>query len=812
MKNPSLKIELKLLLPDVPDARDACVRRVEELIGRENGIERVHVVEPGGKGEDDADARAPSLCLHYDAERVSMAQVERLARAAGAAVTKQFGHATIPVRVVGAEDAGRTIEQTLCGLPGVLSASVNQAAGQARVEFDRTKIDQPRIEATINEMGYAVGKTDAKHAPGDGHDHDDETKSWYARNRELVWSLIAIALLIVGFTGERWFGLPRGAAIAVYVASYAFGAFDLVRHTLGTLRKGKFAFDIDLLMLLAALGAAMLGAWAEGAFLLCLFSLAHALEHYAMGKARDAIRALSDLAPPMARVLRDGRETEVPVGEVKVGEIVVVRPGERVTVDGLVKSGRSSIDQAPITGESVPVEKEVGDEVYAGTVNGTGALEITSTKAAGDRTLDRVVKLVAEAQTQKAPTQQFTDRFERIFVPVVLVADVLLIVVPPLFGWWTWSTSFYRGMAMLVGASPCALALGTPAAVLAGIAQAARNGVLIKGGAHLENLGTLRAIALDKTGTLTVGKPDVTDVVVAAGATEQELLSVAASVERRSQHPLAQAVVRRAEADKLTLPDAGELESLTARGVRSSVGGEVVEIGSLRLWEQDGVPVPQEIKDAVRRLQASGRSIIVIRKGDRFLGTLGVADRARPDVRETLDRLRAAGMKTIVMLTGDNRGVGDAIGREVGVDEVKADLLPEDKVTAIRELLARHGQVAMVGDGVNDAPALANATVGIAMGGAGTAVALETADVALMGDDLGKLPFAVALSRTSRAVIRQNLYLSMSVIAFLLVATVTGFSGLSLAVAIHEGSTLVVIANALRLLKSTTGLNPPVTA
>ncbi|HMO83590.1 MAG TPA: heavy metal translocating P-type ATPase [Lacipirellulaceae bacterium] len=812
MTQPSLKIELRLLLPEIPDARDACVRRLEQLIGRERGITRTHVVEAGK-----AAGGRTSLCLHYDPQTVSMAQVNRLARAAGADVTKQFGHATIPVRVVAAEDAARTIEQTLCGLPGVLSASVNQAAGQARVEFDRKQINLPRIEAAINEMGHAAGVTAATeaHAEGDGHEHrenGDAAKNWYARNRELVWSLIAGTLLVVAWTGERWLGLPRGVAIGVFAASYAFGAFDLVRHTLGTLRKGRFAFDIDLLMLLAAIGAAVLGAWAEGAFLLFLFSLAPSLEHYAMGKARDAIRALSDLAPPRARVLRDGREQEVPVGEVRVGEVVVVRPAERVTVDGLVKSGRSAIDQAPITGESVPVEKEVGDEVYAGTVNGNGAIEITSTRAAGDRTLDRVVKLVAEAQTQKAPTQQFTDRFERIFVPCVLVADVLLIVVPPLMGWWTWGTSFYRGMALLVAASPCALALGTPAAVLAGIAQAARNGVLIKGGAHLENLGTLQAIALDKTGTLTIGKPDVTDVMPAVGVKEAELLSVSAAVERRSQHPLAQAVVRRAEADMLQLPDAGELESLTARGVRSSVGGEVVEIGSLRLWEQDNVPVPQEIQNAVTKLKASGRSIIVIRKGTRFLGTLGVADQPRAGVRQTLDCLRAAGIRSIVMLTGDNRGVGDAIGKEVGVDEVKADLLPEDKVTAIRELLSRHGQVAMVGDGVNDAPALANATVGIAMGGAGTAVALETADVALMGDDLGKLPFAVALSRTSRGVIRQNLYLSLSVIAFLLVATVTGFSGLSLAVAVHEGSTLVVIANALRLLKTSTGLNPPVTA
>jgi Cd2+/Zn2+-exporting ATPase len=606
----------------------------------------------------------------------------------------------------------------------------------------------------------------------------------------------------------RYLSLSPAVAIALYVGSYAFGGYDIARHMVGTLRKGRFTFDIDLLMIVAAIGAAILGEWAEGAFLLFLFSIAHALEHYALGRARNAIKALSDLAPPLARVLRDGREQEVPVDQVRVGEVVVVRPGERVSVDGKVRSGRSAVNQAPITGESVPVEKGAEDEVYAGTVNGDGALEVTATKAAGDRTLDRVVRLVQEAQTHKAPTQQFTDRFERVFVPAALIGVALLGTVPALIGWWSWSTSFYRSMAMIIAATPCGLALGTPAAVLAGIAQAARKGVLIKGGAHLENLGTLNAIALDKTGTLTIGKPEVTDVTPADGVTEAELLRVSAAVERRSQHPLAQAIVRRAEADKLDLPDAGDLESLTARGVRSSVEGRRVEIGSLRLWEQDKIDVPQPIREAVARLQSSGRSIVVVRHGERFLGTLGIADTPRPGVRQTLDRLREIGIKSIVMLTGDNKGVGDAVGGEVGVDEVKADLLPEDKVTAVRELLDRHGQVAMVGDGVNDAPALANATVGIAMGGAGTAVALETADVALMGDDLGKLPFAVALSRKARAVIRQNLYLSLAVIVVLLVVTTTGVFRIAPAVVVHEGSTLLVIANALRLLTVTEGVEP----
>lgn len=648
----------------------------------------------------------------------------------------------------------------------------------------------------------------AEHGEDDGHDHGEGEESrtppgplgLYARNKELAWSLIAGALLFAAWALEKWAGLPRGAAIAIYAGSYAFGGYALVSHSVKKLRRGKFTFDIDLLMLLAAVGAAVLGAWAEGGFLLFLFSLAHAMEHYALGRARNAIKALSDLAPPMARVLRGGAEQEMRVEEVRVGDVVVVRPAERIPVDGKVRSGRSAVNQAPITGESVPVDKEPGAEVFAGTVNGEGALEVETTRAAGDRTLDRVVKLVTEAQTQKAPTQLFTERFQRVFVPATLVADALLIVVPPLVGFWTWGESFYRGMAMLVAASPCALALGTPSTVLAGIAQAARRGVLIKGGAHLENLGTISAIAFDKTGTLTIGKPEVTDLAPASGVSEEELLRIAGAVERRSQHPLASAIVRRAEAGKIQFPESGELQSLTAKGVRSTVEGKPVEIGSLRLWESQGVAIPADIAAAAGRLQSAGRSIVAVRHGEAWLGVIGIADKPRENAKAVLDELRALKVKRLVMLTGDNAGVGEAIGKEVGVDEVKAGLLPEDKVTAIQALVKTYGRVAMVGDGVNDAPALANATVGIAMGGAGTAVALETADAALMGDDLSRLPFAVALSRKSRAIIRQNLYFSLLVIAVLVLASVAGWSGIGPTVIVHEGSTLVVIANALRLL------------
>ena len=790
-----LRLDLPVLLPDVPDAQDACVGRLESWIGEKQGVERVHVVRDGDDG--------PVLCLHYDPAILSVEEVRRVASRAGAEITERYGHAILPLRAIDGQDAPRRIENALRGMDGVMTASVNLAAQRARVEFDLKRTSLDRVRGTLEQMGYATAAP-ARVDPGPAccrpREPVADAAGWYARNRELVWSLAAGTLLAAAWGGARWAGLGPGAAVALYLASYAFGGFDLLRHWLGALGKGRLTFDIDLLMLLAAIGAAVLGEWAEGAFLLFLFSLAHALEHYALGRARNAIRALADLAPPTARVQRGNVLVDVPVEEVRPQDTVVVRPAERIPVDGVVRSGRSAVNQAPITGESVPIEKGPGDGVYAGTVNGDGALQIETTRAAGDRTLDRVVQLVEEAQTQKAPTQNFTERFERVFVPVVLVADVLLIVIPASLGLWDWSTSFYRGMALLVASSPCALALGTPAAVLAGIAQAARKGVLIKGGAHLENLGRLRAMALDKTGTLTVGEPAVTDVVPFDAVRGEDLLAIAAAVEQHSQHPLAEAVVRHAAERGLDLPEAGDLTSVTARGVRALVKGETVEIGNLRLWEEAQIEIPTALRTTVEGLQAGGRSTMAVRHGNRWLGVLAVADRPREGVRDILASLRRLGIAPLVMLTGDNRGVGEAIAREVGVDEVRAELLPEDKVGAIRALLEQHGQVAMVGDGVNDAPALANATVGIAMGGAGTAVALETADVALMGDDLGRLPFAVGLSRRASTIIRQNLYLSLAVIAVLILATTTGVFGIGPAVIVHEGSTLLVIANALRLL------------
>ncbi|OYY58665.1 MAG: cadmium-transporting ATPase [Hydrogenophilales bacterium 28-61-11] len=628
------------------------------------------------------------------------------------------------------------------------------------------------------------------------HQHDTPggaKPGWLAEHRELLLSGIAGLLLLAGWLAGRA-DAPRALWLGLLLASYAAGGFYTVQEAWEGIRKRRF--DIDSLMIVAAGGAAILGAWEEGALLLFLFSLGHALEHMAMERARKAIEALAELAPKTAIVQRDGKEIEVAVEALQRGDRVIVKPGQRLPADGQVASGNSAVDQAPVTGESMPVEKKTGDKVFAGTINGEGALVVEVTKLAGESTLARLVKMVAEAQEQISPTQRFTDRFEKIFVPVVLIGAVLLIALPPLFGF-PFAESFYRAMAVLVAASPCALAIGTPAAVLSGIARAARGGVLIKGGAHLENLGVLTAIAFDKTGTLTIGKPKVTDVVAISGD-EAQLLTLAAAVESRSAHPLAQAVVTEAQGRGLTWAEAGEVEAVSGKGVRADYSGQKIAIGNVKMF--DGTAIPEVVQQHVLRLQAEGKSIMLIQADGQFIGVLALADTPREAVKQVLDQLHQLGIKKTIMLTGDNEGVARAIAATVGLDEVKAGLLPEDKVKAMEELAQRYGQVAMVGDGVNDAPAMARATVGIAMGGAGTDVALETADVALMADDLSKLPFAVALSRASRRIIRQNLWVSMGVVALLIPATLFGWAGIGVAVLIHEGSTLVVVLNALRLL------------
>ena len=803
----SIQLDIPVLLPGVQDDQDACVARVVSLLEGRDGIEEIHVrhdevgrqtEHPVGKHPADEPPAAGELCLHFDPERISIAQITDLATRAGATVSRRFAHELIPFRSIAAEDEGLAIEEALRSLPGVTAATVNYAGQVARVEYDRERVSRDEVLARLADAGAPL--TEVVRAPSTGE--QPERPSWYARNRELAWSLTAGVLTVAGWLISRTHAPPL-LAIAVFVAAYAFGSRDNLGHLLRDIQRGRFHFNIDLLMVVAAIGAAILGAWAEGALLLFLFSLGHALEHYALGRARNAIKALADLAPQTATIRKGGISSTIAISEVRLGDQAVVRPSERISVDGVVVEGRSAVNQAPITGESVPVEKTVGDGVFAGTVNGDGVLIVEVSAAVGDRTLDRVITLVAEAGTNKAATQQFTERFERAFVPIVLVADLLLIIGPPVLGLWSWAESFYRAMALLVAASPCALALGTPATVLAGIAQAARNGVLIKGGAHLEALGSIDVFALDKTGTITRGEPEVTDVAPMPGVAKETVLATAAGVESHSQHPLARAVIDAAVAQKLSVMAANDVQSVTGAGVRGILDGATIEVGRLSMFDGANGRPPSIVTDTVEGLESSGRTTMVVRRVGgvpEWLGVIGVADQPRVNIRETLDALRASGVRRIVMLTGDNASVARAVAQAVGIDDVRAGLMPEDKVTAIKELGAR-GAVAMVGDGVNDAPALAHATVGIAMGGAGTAAALETADVALMADDLSRLPFAVGLSRQARSIIRQNLVISLAVIGILAVATIAGFARIGPAVVVHEGSTLVVIANALRLLR-----------
>ena len=652
--------------------------------------------------------------------------------------------------------------------------------------------------------------TPEKSANAHAHDHG----AALGGRAEIILSLLCGALLLSGWLLDRTLDDSNRLPWLLFIGAYAAGGYYTTREAIENLRARQL--KIDSLMLVAAVGAAALGEWAEGALLLFLFSLGHALENYAMGRAKRAIEALAELRPETALVRRGTELVEVAVETLQIGDIVVVKPDERIAADGFVVLGESSIDQSAITGESVPVDKRpVPDQaaaklkpdavaaehrVFAGTINRERAIEIEVSRRADQSTLARVVELVRSAEAQKSPTQVFTDRFQRIFVPAVFALVVLLlfagVVVDEPF-----SATFYRAMAVLVAASPCALAISTPSAVLSGVARAARGGVLIKGGAPLELLGKLHALAFDKTGTLTEGKPRITDVIAADAAAAVELLRVAVAVERLSDHPLAAAVVRDGtlRLGSILPAVATNLESLTGKGLRATVEGSLVHLGKKSLFaEVGGTTIPADMAKSVQALENDGRTVFVVRHGDRYLGAVGLMDTPRAAAKPVIARLRQLGMSRLVMLSGDNQRVADAVARSVGIDRAFGDLMPEDKVRAVQKLRAL-GEVAMVGDGVNDAPALAAASVGIAMGAAGSDVALETADVALMADNLDHLPFVVALSRQTRRIIRQNLWASLGMVAILVPATILGMR-MGVAVLFHEGSTLLVVANALRLL------------
>ncbi len=638
----------------------------------------------------------------------------------------------------------------------------------------------------------------------------------FGSRTELIFACLSAGSLMIGW-GLSWLtSVPTSVSLGFYALSYFFGGFFATLESIQALQRRRF--EIDFLMVVAALGAGALGQWAEGALLLVLFSLGHALEHYAMGRARKSMDALGKLRPKTAIVLRDGQPVELDVTDVRTGDIVIVRPDSAIAADGVIISGESGVDQSPITGESIPVEKSPADgfdpakgnaqlptiaaehRVFAGTINGPGTLHIWVSRTADDSTLSRLMKMVTEAESQRSPTQRLTDRFERYFVPFVLCSVVILLfaylIVDEPF-----SASFYRAMAVLVAASPCALAIATPSAVLSAVARGGHGGVLFKGGGPLELLGSVDMIAFDKTGTLTCGKPKLTDILPAPGVTDDRLLGIAAAVERLSAHPLARAIVTvaRERLGEQSLAQAEGLTSFTGKGVQARLNGALVSIGTESLFD-DSVsgPLPAAILENVEQLEQAGRTTMIVCQDREFLGVLGMMDTPREAAKPTIAKLRDLGVQRLIMLSGDNQVVASQIAQSIGLDEAIGDLMPEDKMSAIQKWSATQ-TIAMVGDGVNDAPAMATAAVAIAMGAAGSDVALETADVALMGDDLSRLPFAVGLSRQTSRIIRQNLWISLGMIAILVPATILGLN-LAAAVVFHEGSTVVVVINALRLL------------
>ena len=614
---------------------------------------------------------------------------------------------------------------------------------------------------------------------------------------------VCLALFIAGTVADR-LEAPRTVTSALFLISALLGGWYTARSTFAAL--SRFEFDVNLLMLLAAGGAAAIGYVAEAAVLMFLFSLSNTLEVYTMGRTRRALHALLNLRPARALVRRDGREIEVEADGVRVGESVIVKPGEAIPVDGRVTSGESLVDQANLTGESVPVTKVPGDKVFAGTLNQQGSLELIATRVAANSALARIVALVQEAQEKKSRAEELAEVAGRYYTVVVMFAATLMLLLPPLVFGNEWRSSLYRAMTLLVVASPCALVIATPATILSAIANAARNGILFKGGAFLEALGRVRLVALDKTGTITHGRFDVTDVVAVTETSERELLSWAASAEKRSPHPLAQAVVRAAESRGVVVTPADSLTNQLGKGLVAVAGGTRIEVGTPELFQSLGQPAPAAAIELVRRFAREAKTPMIVHRGDAW-GVIAAADRVRANAADAVRALRAAGVERTALLSGDSEPTVRAIGGQAGIDELHGELLPEDKVRVIGELEARYGATAMVGDGVNDAPALARATVGIAMGGIGSDAAMESADVVLMGDDLAALPYAISLAQRARRVVIQNLVIACGVMALLVTwvflgqHTPLGALKLPVAVSGHEGSTVVVILNGLRLLR-----------
>lgn len=698
-----------------------------------------------------------------------------------------------------------------------LKREIGPIVGEGKLAFDllngRMSIDMApdaELEARIEK---AVARAGLRAEPWTEGATSEAAQAEERRRRIQSWLTGASGLLaVLGFAVHAWLG---GGVIAAFEAGehaegstplpsvilYSIAVLCAVRYVApkAWLAAKRLHPDMNLLMVIAVVGAIGIGAWFEAATVSFFFALALALEAWSLGRARRAVAALMELAPPTARIrLEDGTERDVPAAEVRVGSHIVIRPGDKVPLDGRVTAGESEVNQAPITGESVPVFKSEGEEVFAGTINGEGALDVVTTKAANDTTLAQIIRMVGSAQSRRAPSEQWVEKFARIYTPIVMILAIAIFLVPPLLVSGGWEVWFYRGLVLLVIACPCALVISTPVTIVAALAGAAKQGVLVKGGVHLETPARLKAVAMDKTGTLTEGRPQVVELMPLGGRCDDDLLRLAAALEARSEHPIAHAILAKAAERGVPTEAAQQVQAIPGRGMIGWVAGRQVWLGSRRyLEEQGGAATVLQNADA---LSSAGRTIVAVGDGQEIWGLIAVADAVRAEAKDIVTALHRAGVEKVVMLTGDNRATAEAIAKQTGIDEVRAELLPGDKVAAVEDLVRRYGWVAMVGDGVNDAPAMGRANLGIAMGAMGSDAAIETADVALMSDDLSKLSWLVRHSRATLAIIRQNVAFSIAVKLVFTVLTVIGFASLWGAIAADVGASLLVVLNGLRLL------------
>lgn len=676
-------------------------------------------------------------------------------------------------------------EKNVKNLPGVMDAQVNFGASKITVLGN----------TTIKELEKAGAFENLKVTPEKQRIEERKEPFWKEN-----WNLlVSVLFMSAGYILASTNGEESLYHTVAFTAAILIGGYGLFVKGIKNLL--RLQFDMNTLMTVAIIGAAAIGEWGEGAVVVVLFAISEALERYSMQKARQSIRSLMDIAPKEALVRRGTAELTIGVEHIQVGDVMIVKPGQKLAMDGIVIKGTSTLNQAAITGESVPVTKSVDDEVFAGTLNEEGLLEVRVTKHVEDTTIAKIIHLVEEAQAERAPAQAFVDRFAQYYTPAIMSIAISIAIIPPLFGagWGEW---IYRGLSLLVVGCPCALVISTPISIVTAIGNAAKNGVLIKGGIHLEEAGRITAVAFDKTGTLTKGFPEVTEISVLGSQGEKELLSIAAVIEKGSQHPLAAAVVRKAEqlgAD-LSLAVDG-FQSITGKGVKASVEGRQYFIGSPKLLKELQFNITEKVSEQIFKLQNEGKTVIVLGTENELLALIAIADAVRNSSSAVIKQLHSTGIQKTIILTGDNKATANFIGKQLGVTEVKADLLPQDKLEAIKQLRKSYSSVAMVGDGVNDAPALAASSVGIAMGGAGTDTALETADIALMADDLRKLPYTIKLSRKTLAVIKQNIAFSLGIKLLALVLIMPGWLTLWLAILADMGATLIVTLNSLRLLK-----------